>query len=469
MPSDKGRRQRKLWLLWTTTSIALIGALVYLMTEGENKQFFMPGPMSDGHHQIGIACESCHRDPLAGRTVLQQACIDCHGEERRKPFDSHPRSKFRDPRNADRLESINALECTTCHVEHQPEITGANGLTQPVDFCVHCHADIGTDRPSHRGMDFASCADAGCHNFHNNRALYTDFLLKHLHEPDLLERRTLPAREFASMLEELPDYPLSDHPRRQLSAADADNDRQPSLDAGALADWAQTAHARSGVNCSGCHAAPDDQGEKSAWNDHPGVQACAGCHQLELTRFERGKHGMRLAAGLTPMTPAQARLPMRENADHLQLTCTSCHTAHRFDVRHAAVEACLGCHTDRHSLAYKQSAHYRAWRRELAGEAASGSGVSCAGCHMPRVEHDINEWSSRIMVEHNQNATLSPNEKMLRPVCLHCHGLGFSLNALADRDLIERNFDGTPRVDVRSMEMAETDLKRASQEAASAR
>jgi hypothetical protein len=37
---------------------------------------------------------------------------------------------------------------------------------------------------------------------------------------------------------------------------------------------------------------------------------------------------------------------------------------------------------------------------------------------------------------------------MLRDVCLRCHGLAFSLDALADRALIDNNFSGAPGVHV---------------------
>ena len=59
-----------------------------------------------------------------------------------------------------------------------------------------------------------------------------------------------------------------------------------------------------------------------------------------------------------------------------------------------------------------------------------------------------------IATNHNQNDTLRPNEKMIRPVCLDCHGLEFSLDALADAALVERNFTGTPTVHVESVEWA---------------
>jgi hypothetical protein len=177
---------------------------------------------------------------------------------------------------------------------------------------------------------------------------------------------------------------------------------------------------------------------------------------------------MRLAADLAPMRPGEARLPMRPEVSHTELGCSSCHQAHRFDVQVAAVDACLECHGDQHSLAYKQGPHFSLWKQEQDGEGEPGSGVSCASCHMPRVDFDVNDWMSRIMVEHNQNATLSPNEKMIRPACLNCHGLAFSLDALADEALIENNFQGRPAVHVESMELAEADRQRAEQERAGA-
>ncbi|MCY3857067.1 MAG: ammonia-forming cytochrome c nitrite reductase subunit c552, partial [Rhodospirillales bacterium] len=99
--------------------------------------------------------------------------------------------------------------------------------------------------------------------------------------------------------------------------------------------------------------------------------------------------------------------------------------------------------------AYFGSPHHRLWQAELAGAAPPGAGVTCATCHLPRTEE-----RGKFATDHNQNTTLRPNEKMIRPVCLDCHGLGFSLDALADVRLIERNFNGTPAVHVESIEWA---------------
>jgi hypothetical protein len=132
---------------------------------------------------------------------------------------------------------------------------------------------------------------------------------------------------------------------------------------------------------------------------------------------------------------------MHPNSAHRQLGCTSCHAAHRFDTRFAAVDACFQCHADDHSLNYPQSIHATLWRSESTGTAPPGTGVSCATCHLPREKHSD---TGQVRVQHNQNLNLRPNEKMLRSVCLHCHGLGFSIDSLADASLVRSNFHGQP-------------------------
>jgi len=438
-------------------SLGLIGWLSYSLFESEDKTVFMPGPLTGGHHQIGVACEACHVDGFADTNVIQKACEDCHGEDRKKPFDSHPVNKFTDPRNADKLENINATLCVTCHTEHKPDMTADNGLTQPGDFCIHCHEGVGEDRPSHKEMEFNTCNSSGCHNYHNNRSLYTDFLVKHADEPKLLEKPVLPTREYASLLDEVVEYPRQQYPIKQLSSSDIDAPSEVVVSDEIHKDWLQTAHASSGVNCTACHQPT----KESVWQDKPSHEVCQTCHGVEASRFKRGKHGMKLAVDLQPMQLSEALLPMKENSPHRQVNCISCHGAHKFDVQKAAVSACLECHDDKHSLAYKQSPHSDAWDKEISGSAPVGSGVSCASCHMPRINFDVSEWSSRIMVDHNQNATLAPNEKMIRPACIHCHGLEFTIDSLADKKLIENNFQGEPSIHIESIDLAKEDQKRA--------
>jgi len=420
------------------------------------RELFLPGKTSHGHYQIELACETCHKSAFGGREALQESCERCHGQELKDAVDKHPRSKFTDPRNADRLEKLDALQCVTCHVEHRPEITGPMGVTLAGDFCFHCHQEIAKDRPSHKGMAFDTCNSAGCHKFHDNRALYEDFVAKHLGEPVVLPRAMLPARDFRKVAGEWPTYPSDRFPLKPQTAPDAPSGFPTSPEI--AADWLATAHAKAGVNCSGCHKA--EQEGAVDWVKRPGHAACETCHQPETKGFLAGKHGMRLAEGLSPMTPGRARQPMHGKARDSALGCTSCHGAHRFDTRRAAVEACTGCHRDDHTAAYERSSHFALWKKELAGEAPAGSGVSCASCHLPRVEHrNVDAGVKRVLVEHNQSDNLRPNEKMMRPVCMQCHGYSFAIDALADRRLVARNFAGKPDVHIESVDMVARRMK----------
>jgi hypothetical protein len=312
-------------------------------------------------------------------------------------------------------------------------------VTLPVDLCFHCHADVARERPSHKDMAFNTCAAGGCHNFHDNRALYSDFLVRHKDEPSVLSAALVPARTLSGAA-------------HALLREDADAPAHVKSGPEVTAQWAVTAHARGGVNCRGCHEEGEGTGKKD-WNDHPSHESCAACHKFEVQGFLGGKHGMRLAAGLSPMSPSLGRLPMAPSASRRTLGCGSCHSAHEFDTRRAAADACLECHADKHSLAYKTSPHYALWRAETDGNAAAGSGVNCATCHLPRVQHGEGDLTA-VRVEHNQNANLRPNEKMIRDVCLSCHGLGFTLDALGDPMSIETNFRGMPARHVESIDMA---------------
>ncbi len=455
------------WVSWLIASVAIALFFTYLlMSEGVTKTLFMPGDLSPGHHQLVDACDTCHTSAFGGDEILQDACISCHGDDRVKPNDSHPRSKFKDPRNADTLEKINATHCVSCHVEHKPEITLKDGLTQPRDVCFHCHAEIAQERPSHEGMSFMTCKDSGCHNFHNNRALYTDFLVKHMDDPFHKNNATLPAKEFFDVLDEILEYPRDKYPVQALSIEEIDAPKDKHYDEAIIHDWSTTAHAASGVNCSACHISITEKTQVAVWNDSPNMDSCNQCHNHEVNRFKLGKHGMRLQAGLSAMTPAQALLPMHSDASHKELTCNSCHGAHNYDVSYAAVDGCLQCHADDHSLAYKDSKHYALWIQEQTSNdnKHENQGVSCASCHMPRIDYDVSEWTTRKLVDHNQSANLSPNSKMIRSSCLHCHGLGFAIDSLADEDLIKNNFNGLSKVKVESIDLARKDLERYLQE-----
>lgn len=149
------------------------------------------------------------------------------------------------------------------------------------------------------------------------------------------------------------------------------------------------------------------------------------------------------------MSTAEARIDLAPEAHGRDLTCATCHAPHEQDLRQAAVGACLSCHTNDHSTAYDGSPHHGLWQAELAGDGPPGSGVTCATCHMPQTES-----RGVVTTNHNQNDTLRPNEKMIRPVCMDCHGLAFSIDALADPGLIANNFRGQPDRHIDSIDWA---------------
>ena len=419
-------------LVWLMTSLGIAAFLTFHMT-GEDRSVFMPGDVTDGHHQIALACHRCH---TAFGGVRQDACLDCHRAELEAARDSHPEDKFTDPRNAGFLARLDARRCVTCHTEHRPEITAVMGVTLPGDFCHHCHAGVAEERPTHRDLSFDTCASAGCHNYHDNRALYEDFLVRHT-EPET-PPAVLPERQAW--------ISRTGFERVSLTAADADGPASSAPEL--IGAWAGSAHAAAGVSCTGCHQEGD-----GPWTDRPPRRVCRSCHELEFQGFVGGKHGMRWFVGFDSMSPAQARLPMKPEALSRRLDCGACHDAHAVDVGHAAVDACLSCHSDEHSEAYSESPHFRLWQLERSRQGKPGSGVSCATCHLPRERRRV-AGVERTVVQHNQNANLRPSEKMIREVCLTCHSLATSIDALADAALVRRNFTGSPSRRVRSMDMA---------------
>lgn len=423
------------WIAAAVITLALAGYFGWRLL-GEDRLVFTPGAMTHGHYQIELACDTCHT-PFQG--VKQEACVECHGARLTASNDSHPMKKFTDPRNADRLEVLDARLCVTCHLEHRPQQTRAMGVTLPQDYCFECHQEVDKERASHKDLRFDSCASAGCHNYHDNTALYEDFLVKHVREPALSARMDTPQRKLAVWMKS------SFKPALKRDQHDA----PPSVvleDSKSLHEWAASAHARAGVNCTDCHQPKQQDGTRADWNDKPGRAGCVQCHEAEVKSFLDSKHGMRLKQNLSPMTPGQARHPMKVDAHDVELGCATCHGAHAFDTRRAAVESCVSCHDDEHSRAFKQSPHASV---ALAGNVS----VTCATCHLPREVHK-QDGATGVRVQHNQNWNLRPNEKMVRSVCMNCHGLEFALDALADPKLIANNFSGKPARHVESVEWA---------------
>lgn len=148
-----------------------------------------PGSMTVGHSNL--ACISCHRpangsirqqiQAIASYLLGQRAtsaflvlqapksadCLACHG----RPKDRHPIHRFKEPRFAEALATIDARTCYGCHLEHQGARVSNNG-----QFCAACHSGLKLQKDPldvpHELLTnekkWHTCL--GCHDFHGARA-----------------------------------------------------------------------------------------------------------------------------------------------------------------------------------------------------------------------------------------------------------------------------------------------------------
>jgi len=285
------------WALWAVITIAAAAYAGKTLYVSGDRTALLPGQTTGVHHQFEIACDTCHtsdnfEDVNSVRKDINKTCGTCHKEELKTSDDSHPTRKFTNPRMAAFWDDVDARFCTSCHLEHVPEETLAGALTLPGDFCVACHSegdqDVRVNRESHADLTFDTCASAGCHNFHDNRALYEDFLVKHGKDPWLLETQVNEAAAFARSM---PDVETDEIDAYLASVKAVPEARNVDIEN----HWAASAHAAADVGCGGCHAAEYETEEEIAanWIDAPGEEVCADCHRNEAKTFALGRHGMR--------------------------------------------------------------------------------------------------------------------------------------------------------------------------------
>ncbi|MEL6570080.1 MAG: ammonia-forming cytochrome c nitrite reductase subunit c552 [Pseudomonadota bacterium] len=477
------------WAVWALISVGAAAYAAKTIYVSGDRTVLLPGQTTGVHHQFEVSCNTCHtsdnfEDVNSVRKDLNKTCVTCHKEELKASDDSHPIKKFTNPRMAAFWDRVDARFCTSCHLEHVPDETLAGALTLAGDFCVACHSEgeqnVRVNRESHADLEFDTCASSGCHNFHDNRALYEDFLVKHGKDPWLLENTIIEAAAMARGTPDADQAEIAIYLASVVASPEA-------LDADIENDWAHSAHAQADVGCGGCHAAgfETDAEILANWTEKPDEAVCADCHGNEAETFAFGRHGMRrhpeiagprqpsdilktvgidepsermvnlldtyLADPDTPavMSTVEARVSLLPEAHGRELTCSTCHAPHEQNISYAAVDGCLSCHNDEHSTSYKDSLHFSLWEAELNGALPPGSGVTCATCHMPQVVK-----GDDVRTNHNQNDTLRPNEKMIRATCMSCHGLGFAIDALADPILVNNNFQGHPNRHIESIDWA---------------
>lgn len=220
--------------------------------------------------------------------------------------------------------------------------------------------------------------------------------------------------------------------------------------------WQASVHALAEVNCSSCH----QNEETKQFIVEPTQESCRSCHEQSVDTFLLGKHGIRTLEGLSPLTPAMAHLPMKDSALDRQLDCNSCHNVHTVNTYEASVDSCLSCHNDNHSLNYKNSPHAQIFREIGTLPRPNAESVTCATCHLPR-EVAGNE----VLVNHNNTYTLKPRDRMVKEVCMNCHGVEHAYNSIFDDELVEANFARPPNQEMRTFELVrDLEKKRSSKD-----
>lgn len=220
--------------------------------------------------------------------------------------------------------------------------------------------------------------------------------------------------------------------------------------------WQPSAHALNDVNCASCH----QNNESNEFVANPDYESCRSCHEQSVDTFLLGKHGIRLLEGESALTPKIAQIPMKQAAFDQQMNCNACHNVHAVNTMQAAVDSCLSCHNDTHSLNYENSKHAKAVFASQPLPRPGSATVTCATCHLPRVAHKSSDGIQTAKVNHNNTYTLKPRNRMVGEVCMNCHGVEYSFNSIFDDDLVEANFDRPPTLQHQTFDLMRAAEKR---------
>ncbi len=198
--SSRNSFWRKKFKLRSIIVLAMVMLLISVSTAFafEQKQIFLPGETSEGHHLFEASCASCHE---GFKQVSNENCNRCHEAELEN--DLHGDKKFLDPRWAEFREKVDVLTCTACHNEHV-HMFGRGVHLQP-DLCMACHEELTlTQLKSHEGFAADGCWTAGCHNYHEHDTISTGFLRQNLGQPAMLPVQQLPERVVETELKSAP-------------------------------------------------------------------------------------------------------------------------------------------------------------------------------------------------------------------------------------------------------------------------
>jgi len=354
------------------------------------------GAMADvkrgGHTTIGdeitqvMNCASCHdvhgtHKPEMSKRV-EQACINCHGEEK---------AAFKGSIH-EKLFGAGVMTCLSCHSTHKNE-------EEAKEFdagCGACHKDVeevyrtSVHRLGRLRGDVAAASCADCHSGHHILAASDTLSATHPRNiPHMCGschgKDAVVTNEFVRLPISLPNYLASVHG----------------------IGWQQGKRTAVCTDCHGTHDLQNAQLAESSINRFRLADTCGKCHGTIAEEYHRSVHGKALAMGI-------------EDAP----TCTSCHDEHlirshvdpkaKISPEHRARELCGNCHTDPRLIAkygipagvvesYLDSYHGWALGR------GSGLVANCTDCH------NVHEIRAR------QDPESSINPAQVTETCGRCH------------------------------------------------
>ena len=71
-------RTTLLWSLWIIGTLAIAGAVATRLYLGGDRTAFLPGDTAGVHHQIEMACETCHTSDDFSKFVLSNTHMNVH-------------------------------------------------------------------------------------------------------------------------------------------------------------------------------------------------------------------------------------------------------------------------------------------------------------------------------------------------------------------------------------------------------
>ncbi len=420
-----------IWLFWILVNVALL-AFAYppLSGHSDKNELYVPAKVAHSHHQIAGDCVSCHT-PFANRT--DNKCITCHENIYTEDSVSHKPVSFERNMHQDLLKKVDVTQCESCHRVHHNENDNLTTLVDASQYCLTCHNEIVTNKEHHHaGMKKEACSE--CHNYHDNTIAIASFVHQNRRGNKIKSDVNVLERNFLKQYKQVSIYAV-----RELGIEKNDAPRSLKFDDSILVDWQMSKHASAGVNCSFCHL----NNKTDQWLEKPDYNVCDNCHPRETDEYLLSTHGIRIKQNLPSFQVKDARLAMQKDASKKKLTCNSCHSDHRFNTELTVLETCLDCHNDEHSLAYKNSLHFKTLNDSREDHKKALSGVSCATCHFPRESIEVGK-QLYTHVQHNVNRDSNKIKKFARTVCLQCHSLKFSLNSLNDKAVLKSNFSEQP-------------------------